>query len=669
MQLRMNEARDYINAHPEQYLKRDKSGKGFICPLCNNGSGSDGDGLRLNKRDGSGGTHFKCFKCGFYGDMVELIAQEHGLDGGSSEAFKLARQLYQIELIPDGNLPRVQDTTAVQVQEEAKDKLVDAINESSKREELREATRNYLRQCHRDIEYGAEYLNWRGLSLEVAARHGIGYDKAKGAIVIPTLTDNNDIGYTLRYTAPAVKIRYQNAEGMSVGFFNMEALKYCVPVFVVEGWADALSIIQMGFKAISLNSGSNVDRFVEMMAKRVHWDAKPSTLLIAMDTDEAGQGFAKALLEGLQAANIPAKAVDIAGGYKDANELLMNNPERLRANLNRVVHPATAEEVDSHKVGSLITGFKAYVQDSANNRSIPTGFKSFDKAIGGGLFPKLYMIGAISSLGKTTFCLQIADAIAAQGRDVIIFSLEMAKEDIMARSISRHTYLISQAQNNERLAKTELGIVAYERYSGYSDAEKAVIGEAYKAYTAYADEHISIYEGKHTAEDIRRKVENYITFTGHKPVVFVDYLQIVQPAERLRRATVREQVDDTIEAFTAMRRELKIPVVVVSSFNRGSYNTVADNTAFKESGTIEYSADCTITLELDVQRSDKAGAAGATNGAKRDTLDGMRGNDSKREIKLTFQKNRGNRVGSVVYYLYNAKFNHFMEDESKPAIL
>ena len=211
--------------------------------------------------------------------------------------------------------------------------------------------------------------------------------------------------------------------------------------------------------------------------------------------------------------------------------------------------------------------------------------------------------------------------------------------------------------------------MAYERYSGYSDAEKAVIGEAYKKYTEYAEEHISIYEGKHTAEDIRCKVENYIAFTGHKPVVFVDYLQIVQPSERLRRSTVREQVDDTIDAFTAMRRELKIPVVVVSSFNRGSYNTVADNTAFKESGTIEYSADCTITLELDVARSEKAGAAGATNGAKTATLDGMRGNDGKREIKLTFQKNRGNRVGSVVYYLYNAKFNYFVEDENKPALL
>lgn len=662
MKLTMAAARDYINTHPEHYLKRDRSGKGFICPLCNNGSGSDGDGLRLNKKDGSG-THYKCFKCGAYGDVVEFIAQEHGIDGGSGEAFKLARQLYDIELIPEDNLPTVQEDKTVAV------KLSEEVSKADALEDLREATKKYLRQCHKDLEQGSEYLKWRELSLQTAARYGIGYDIAKCAVVIPTTTDNKELGYVLRYTSPGMKIRYENAKGLSVGFFNLDALMYHNPVFVVEGWADALSILQMGFSAVSLNSGANVAQFIELVNSRKNWDAKPSVLLIAMDNDEAGQGFSKALLEGLQEAQIPVKAVDIAGGCKDANELLMSNPERLRANLNRAVNPATAEEVDAHKVGNLITGFRAYVQDGANNRSIPTGFRSFDKAIGGGLFPKLYMIGAISSLGKTTFCLQMADAIAAHGRDVLVFSLEMSKEDIMARSISRHTYLISQEKHNESLAKTELGIVAYERYSGYSDAEKAVIGEAYKRYTEYAEEHISIYEGKHTAEDIRRKTENYINFTGHKPIIFIDYLQIVQPQKDLKRATVREQIDDTIDVFTAMRRELKIPVIVVSSFNRNNYNKQADMTAFKESGGIEYSADCVITLELDVKRNEKAGTAGDSNEDKAATLDGMRGNDGKRSIKLTFQKNRGNRVGSTIFYRYDARFNYFEEDESKPAHL
>lgn len=674
MQLTMMQAKDYINAHPEHILQRDRSGKGFICPLCNNGSGSDGDGLRLNKKDGSG-THYKCFKCGFYGDMRELIAQMNGLEGGSSEAFKKALEVYGIELLPDKSYSELVVAGAKdEVREEAKslaDVIAQDVDTKEDAVEREAAIKSYLRACHDDIFAGREYFDWRGINLATAAKRGVGYDKSKSAVVIPT-TYADELSYTLRYTAPGMNIRYQNAEGGTVGLFNEAAIKYNSPLFVVEGAFDALSIMQVGFDAIALNSGSNAEKFIELVKSRSYKDDFPAQILIAMDNDEAGRGYAQTLYNGLVEVlkehfdrDKRVRIVDIAGGCKDANELLQTNPERLRTNLNRAVYPKVAEEVDAHKVGSLLPSFKAYIEDGANNRSIPTGFKSFDKAIGGGLFPRLYMIGAISSLGKTTFCLQVADMIAAQGHDVIIFSLEMAKEDIIARSISRHTLLIAQERGNERLAKTELGIEAYERYAGYSQDEKAVIGEAYKAYGAYADEHISIYEGKHTAEEIRNVVDNYIKFTGHRPTVFIDYLQIVQPSEKLRRATVREQVDDAIEVFTAMRREMKVPVVVVSSFNRNSYNTVADNASFKESGTIEYSADCVITLELDVKRSEKAGAAGATNGAKTDTLDAMRGVDGKREIKLTFQKNRGNRVGSTVYYLYDARFNYFKEDESK----
>jgi replicative DNA helicase len=245
----------------------------------------------------------------------------------------------------------------------------------------------------------------------------------------------------------------------------------------------------------------------------------------------------------------------------------------------------------------------------------------------------------------------------------------MPKESIISRSISRHSYLIAKGRGNMRLAKTELGIESYERYKGYSEDEKDVIRDAYDAYIGYANDHISIYEGKHTAAQIRAEVDDYIRYTGRRPVVIVDYLQLVQPSAGLRRATVREQVDDAVDTFVAMRRELKIPVIVISSFNRSSYNAVADNASFKESGTIEYSSDVVITLELDVQHKYNSGSGGATNKEKTDSLEAMRGDNGIRDIKLTFQKNRGNRVGSVIYFKYDARFNYFEEDPDKEAIL
>ena len=49
----------------------------YICPLCNNGSGRDGDGMVIDPH--GDGTQLHCFKCGFHGDIVDLYQQANGL--------------------------------------------------------------------------------------------------------------------------------------------------------------------------------------------------------------------------------------------------------------------------------------------------------------------------------------------------------------------------------------------------------------------------------------------------------------------------------------------------------------------------------------------------------------------------------------------------------------
>lgn len=63
-----NKAKATVNGRPT-----------FICPLCKNGSGSDGDGITINPKSKSR-TGLKCFKCGFSGSIIDLIMQAGGLD-------------------------------------------------------------------------------------------------------------------------------------------------------------------------------------------------------------------------------------------------------------------------------------------------------------------------------------------------------------------------------------------------------------------------------------------------------------------------------------------------------------------------------------------------------------------------------------------------------------
>ena len=68
-------------------------------------------------------------------------------------------------------------------------------------------------------------------------------------------------------------------------------------------------------------------------------------------------------------------------------------------------------------------------------------------------------------MGKTTFILQIADQIAQQKQDVLIFSLEMARTELMAKSISRLTIELCEDSKN---AKTTRGITTGSKYAKYS---------------------------------------------------------------------------------------------------------------------------------------------------------------------------------------------------------
>lgn len=652
------QAVEYINSNPQLHLeraKKDVQGKpSYICPLCGNGKGSSGDGL--TSRDG---VHWHCFKCGFNGDMIQLIAQEQGIaDGGSKEAFEAARAVYGLDT---DNTPYTHNTKKTQPAQ-------------AKEERGKVSNKEFIAFINEHCKAGCEasYLQARGLSRDTIDNLHFGYDKEQQAVVIP-YTKSGSYYYVERYTEPKYdntgkEIRYHIPKGAAAGVFNEAALEQGKPVFICEGAIDAASIVEVGGQAVAINSTANAGGFVRYLKDR---GSKCRQFIICMDTDEAGTGARDTLLSGLQELEYEAVAFAVPAGYKDANEALQGNRQGLERAVESAVKDfdkATLEEIQSHKVSNLLPAFWDYVNDSKNNKPIKTGFDSFDTAIGGGLLPKFYIIGAVTSLGKTAFVGQIADNAAQGGNDVLMFSLEMSKEDIIARSISRTTYILDTAKNgNSRLAKTELGIVMGSRHNAYSKAELELIGEAYKEYVGYAGEHISIYEGKRTADSIRAAVEQYISFTGKIPLVIVDYLQILQPPQQLIRATQKEQIDYNIDVFSAMRRELKTPVIGISSLNRANYNTVADTSSFKGSGDIEYSGDAIITLELDVERDDKGTESKVKNKARETAIEAMRAD--VREIKLTFQKNRGNRVGTKLYYRYYAKFNFFEEDWTKDNVL
>jgi replicative DNA helicase len=265
------------------------------------------------------------------------------------------------------------------------------------------------------------------------------------------------------------------------------------------------------------------------------------------------------------------------------------------------------------------------------------------------LYEGLYIVGAISSLGKTTLITQITDQIAQAGQDVLIFSLEMARTEIMAKSISRHT--LQQVLNNGgdiRNAKTTRGITTGKRYESYSKAERELINGAIVAYSQYAN-HIYISEGIGDigAEQIRETVKQHILFTGNTPVIVIDYFQILAPYSE--RATDKQNTDKAVMELKRISRDYKTPVIGISSFNRANYSVAVSMEAFKESGAIEYSSDVLLGLQL--------------KGAGEKNFDANEAKKkSPREIELVILKNRNGSTGDKLGYKYYPLFNYFEEE-------
>ncbi len=593
----------------------------------------------------------KCFSCGASYDIFDLI----GIDYGLTEAKDIFNKAYELYGLTIDSPQQDQGKPAP-----AQKKEEDFMDYYQKTQEARKdpAAQDYLRQ--------------RGISEAVAAKYRLGYDanyntfdidengqhsfSSWRALIIPTGKSSYIVRNMDTPKDPQKKNRYRK-KGASL-LFNSNALYNAgKPVFIVEGELDALSIIEAGGQAVGLGSTSNYKQLLSLLEKQKA--AQP--LILALDADEDGRKTEEQLAEELTRLQASFYRYNLYGAAKDANEALLLDREGFIAEVRAAER---AQEVELEAIAEaakkeyLKTSAAAHIQDfiqgitaSANTPAISTGFYNLDNILDGGLYEGLYILGAISSLGKTTLALQLADNLAKTGQDVLIFSLEMARSELIAKSISRLTYLLA---DNKADAKTTRGITAGARYAGYSKIEKALINKAIGQYKDYA-QHIYIHEGIGNigAEKVKEVVRQHIAITGSKPVVILDYIQILAPYDM--RSTDKQNTDKAVLELKRLSRDFKITVLGISSFNRDSYKAggginqgKVSMTDYKESGALEYSADVLLGLEF------------ASAGSKEYDERTEKKKDP-RQIRLVVLKNRNGKAWESCSFDYFPLFNYYSE--------
>ena len=650
------EAKEFILEHSTNYFERDKSGKGFICPICGSGSGTHGTGITENPQSRK---HFSCWAgCFNNADIFEIIGKQYNTND-FNEQFKIACEFFRITLDEQPSLIKTSQMLPAQ-----------------ERPQIPKDFINFFKEAAQHIN---ETNYHRGLSDAILKYFQIGYisewqhPKIPNAPTTPRLIiPNSKMSYLARDTRDNLTKEQKGYSKMRVGtseLFNKSALLQTEkPVFIVEGEFDAMSIYEVGGQAIGLCSIANKKKIIDFV--REHLPNVPP-LIISLDNDEKGQKATKELTVELDNLNFSSYRVySLPEGMKDANEFLNLDRESFAEWVkNGADYDFEDMERDERKefeheaVSYQLNSFLEEVVRNREGMEISTGFKTLDEMLDGGFYPGLYVPGANSSLGKTTFTLQIGDNMAQAGYGVLIFSLEMGTNELIAKTLSRLSLIKSlEKYGSKDYAKTTRGILK----GTYTDKEKTIIFEAIQEYQEWGKNiHITEGIGNVGVEHIKKKIEKYMKFNDEKPpVVIIDYLQVLAPYSE--KMTDKQNVDKNILELKRISRDYQIPVIGISSFNRENYSSPVSMSAFKESGAIEYTSDVLIGLQYngwdyqEEEKSEKDSRRAERLREIKNRMDEAAANLDSQEIQLKILKNRNGRRGSIVLK-FSPAFNYFYE--------
>ncbi len=287
--------------------------------------------------------------------------------------------------------------------------------------------------------------------------------------------------------------------------------------------------------------------------------------------------------------------------------------------------------------------FDSDARKFAESSNIKSGFANLDAVIN--LDPGLYILGALPSLGKTTFICQMADQLAEQNINVLLFSLEMTKLQIVSKSLSR--IISPDSLTCEMTSRQVLRCMDDPR-----------VQEARKIYRTFA-QRITVVDAifELSVDDIERNIQLYIDKHQVVPIVMVDYLQILH-APRGMRGTTREIVDENVAQLRRIQAKYNMMMLVVSSLNRANYFNEIDFDSFKESGGIEHDCDLLFGLQFSAIHNEIFDKNNAVNEKRKIMSEAKTANP--REIELVCLKNRSGISGFNLLFDYYPRCNKFV---------
>lgn len=614
-------------------LETARDGKSYVCPNCGHGKNGDGIRPRVNSK---GQTRWKCHgKCGTNFSNFDLAGAVLGLNPEYDKA-ELTRRLKELFGLDDDKQSarsdkKISGSVKTMANEQATVKPKDF---SGLYEFCRDNLAKFL------AEQGGSY---RAIKEATFAKYGVEVhndfefdvdgDKVKlPTLIIPyvkgTTVDNGH--FVARSISDTVKAFSQH--GQAAPLYEPLPVNVDLPNFIVESELDALSVAQvfddMEFPPGCVATGGVAGwrKGVAEIVKRFGDDERKPKFICMFDNDDAGIVNGQAMTSALRSAGFPAEIFFLEGAKAgtvvtnsagevtatiakvDANDLLKagklksrlyeaievtgdkldNQATTMRATSIQVqaAEPIRRSGINTISVADYFkTDFFADVELTSRYSARSTGFDNLDAAQ---IFlPGLYIVGAKAGFGKTTFVWQLLNQLADNGEFCVYASYEMSRFELATKTIAREMYKAYP----ELSRRFNLSSANIRRGAGKGLSELNQLANTISS--SKANLHVSELTNTDISELCKHVRE--LSEQVQKPCTLaVDYLQIV-PSKNVK-ATTKEKIDDAMLQLKNLQRDTGATVIAISAFNRENGND-AKFSSFRESSSIEYSADCLWALQ------------------------------------------------------------------------
>ncbi|MDO4372963.1 MAG: replicative DNA helicase [Clostridia bacterium] len=218
---------------------------------------------------------------------------------------------------------------------------------------------------------------------------------------------------------------------------------------------------------------------------------------------------------------------------------------------------------------------------------LPTGFSQLDQYIGGLSKSDLILLAARPGMGKTAIALNMAvNAAKRSGKTVVIFQLEMSREQLATRMLSSEALIDSKKLRMGTLDDTD-----WERMAGAT--------ESLQSMSILIDENSGI-----TVPEMMAKCRRVGSKLG---LIVIDYLQLMHTPKQMDNRV--QEVAEISRSLKIMAKELNVPVLCCSQLSRGPesrQNKRPMLSDLRESGSIEQDADIVLFIYRDDYYNDQS---------------------------------------------------------------